>query len=109
MHGCCRRRLHSGTHIGRNHGPTAVTATVVRRHQNASLNPTRRAGSMRGRSLTLRAREELQKLARAATPHPDRSAFAFNAHQALHAALVCRRVQACNAAWVNVARFGPLN
>ena len=60
MDGCCRRRLHSGTHIGRNHGPTAVTATVVRRHQNASLNPTRRAGSMRGRSLTLREHGELR-------------------------------------------------
>ena len=35
-------------------------ATVVRRHQNASLNPTRRAGSMRGRSLTLLEHGELQ-------------------------------------------------
>ena len=35
-------------------------ATVIRRHQNASLNPTRRAGSMRGRSRTLREHGELQ-------------------------------------------------
>ena len=60
MDGCCRWRLHSGTHIGRNHRPTAVTATVVRRHQNASLNPTRRAGSTHGRSLTLREHGELR-------------------------------------------------
>ena len=83
----------------------AADPAVVRRHQNAKLRAARRSDSMRGRSLTLRAREELQKLARAATPHPDRSAFAFNARQTSHAALVCRRVQACNAVWVNVARL----
>ena len=83
----------------------AVDPAVVRRHQNAKLRAARRSDSMRGRSLTLRAREELQKLARAATPHPDRSAFAFNARQTSHAAWVCRRVQACNAVWVNVARL----
>ena len=86
-------------------GFEAVAPAVVRRHQNAKLSAARRFDSIRGRSLTLRAREELQKLARAATPHPDRSAFAFNARQTSHAAWVCRRVQACNAVWVNVARL----